>query len=35
MFSVQIILGSDYSRSVKNYGDYFSQFQIKSFEKEE
>ena len=22
----QIVLGSDYSGSVKNYGDYFSQF---------
>ena len=31
---VQIILGSDYSGSVKElYGDYFSQFGIKSFEK--
>ena len=29
----QIILRSDYSGSVKNYGDYFSQFQVKSFER--
>ena len=29
----QIILGSDYSRSVKNYGDYFCQFREMSFER--
>ena len=29
----QIIRGSDYSRSIKNYSDYVCQFQEKSFEK--
>ena len=29
----QIICGSDYSWSVKNYGDYFCQFQEKLFER--
>ena len=29
----QIIHGSDYSWSIKNYSDYFCQFQEKSFER--
>ena len=29
----QIILRSDCSGSVKTYGDYFSQFRVKSFER--
>ena len=28
----QMIHGSDYNSSVKNYGDYFGQFREKSFE---
>ena len=29
----QIILRGDYSGSVKNYGDYFIHFRVKSFER--